>query len=94
MLSAITFITGLVLVTGICNDRATFTQVVFYAMLGVSLMLISLFFSRFYRYKLEFIAPNGNHKIIYAYNLAGKILATRKYTKLGYQLETEWEIIK
>lgn len=94
MLSAITFTTGLILVAGICNDRATLTQVIFYATLGFALMLLSVLFTKHQQYKLEFIAPNGNHKIIYAYNLAGKILATRKYTKMGYKIQTEWEIIK
>ena len=92
MLSAITFTTGLILIAGVCNDTATFTQIVLYAMLGFIMMLSSILLSRFHRYRLDFVAQNGKYKTIYAYNLAGKFLATRKYTKLGYKLEAEWEI--
>lgn len=92
MLSAITFTTGILLITGICNDTATLTQITICAMIGFTLMLLSLLFSKHYCYRLEFITPKGNRKIICTNNLARKLLITHKYTKAGYHLAKELEI--
>ena len=94
MISAITFITGLILVTGVCNDTATLTQIVIFAMLGFTLMILSVFLNRRQQYKLDFVAPNGKHKTILAYSFIGKLMAIRRYTKNGYILNTEYEIYK
>ncbi len=92
MFSAITLIIGLLITIGICNDTATFTEVVCYATLGFALMTLSVLLFK-HQYKLYFVAPNGRHKTVYAHNLLGKLMATHKYTKLGYTLQTEWEVI-
>lgn len=86
-------VVGFITIIGVCNDTATYYQIACFVGLGIVLMTLSVLFERHHQYKLVLVAPNGKRKIIYAYNLASKLLATRKYAKLGYKLETELETI-
>jgi uncharacterized membrane protein YtjA (UPF0391 family) len=92
MFCVITFIIGLLLYVGVCNDTATFSQILCFASIGLFLMFVPMLFCKYNQYILEFVAPNGKHQKVRAYNLIGKFLATRHYTKLGYKLVAEWEL--
>ena len=85
---------GFILVLGICNDIATFSQIITCSLIGLAIMLISALFARHRQYHIDFVAPNGTHKKVRAYNLISKFIAIHKYHKLGYNVysETEWEV--
>ena len=86
------FITGLLMVIGICNDTATFVQIILYAGIGFALMMISVLFTKYQKYRLTFATPNGKCKTIYTNTLAGKFIIIYKYHRLGYTLCEELTI--
>ena len=88
----ITGILGFLIIFGVCNDVATFTQIITFTLIGFALVLLSVLLSKHQQYYLDFVAPNGKHKRVRAYNLLGKIKATHKYNKLGYKVRAEWEV--
>jgi hypothetical protein len=85
---------GLLIIIGICNDIATFAEIITFASIGFALVLLSVLLSRDQYYIIDFVAPNGKHKKVRAHNLLGKIQATYKYNKLGYKVKSEWEVIE
>ncbi len=88
-----TFIAGLLLILGICNDMASMTEIVTYSAIGIALITISVLFTKHTCY-LDFITPNGRIKTIHVNSLAAKLLTIRKYQRNGYKLHSEWEIAK
>lgn len=85
---------GFLIILGVCNDVATFTQIITYAFIGFVFIALSMLLSKHQQYHLEFVAPNGKHKRVRTYNLLGKLIATHKYNKLGYKVKAEWEVIE
>ena len=85
---------GFLIIVGVCNDIATFTEIITFTLVGFALILLSMLLSRHQQYYLDFVAPNGKHKWVRAYNLLGKIKATHKYNKLGYKVIDEWEVME
>lgn len=83
-------ITGLILVVGICNDMATFTQFIIYVLIGSTMMALAMLLSK-HTYYLEFITPNKKIKTVRVNNLAAKLIVIHKYAKRGYKFYAEWE---
>ena len=92
MLSAITIVIGFIMVVGVCNDVATLSQALTFALLGFALMIIAVLLCRYQDYYLVFVKPNGRHIKVRTHTLLGKLIVTHKYNKLGYKLHTEWEV--
>ena len=89
------FIIGLLMLVGICNDTATFTQIIGFSFVGFVIMLLAVLFTRHTHYRLDFTTPSGKTKTVIAYNLASRLLAKYVLCKYGnYTLQTEWEIVR
>lgn len=89
----LTGVIGFIIIVGICNDTATFTQIATYSLIGFALVTLATLFAKHQHYYVDFVAPNGQHKKVRAYNLISKLMVIHKYNKLGYKVCNEWEVI-
>lgn len=86
-------ILGFLILIGVCNDTATLTQTIVYSLIGFALITLTMLFAKHQHYYVDFVAPNGQHKKVRAYNLITKLMVIHKYNKLGYKVCNEWEVI-
>jgi hypothetical protein len=91
MIIGITITAGIILVAGICNNVATLPEIITCTIIGYVLMALPVLFAR-HTYYLKFKTFDGRIKKVRVNNFASKLIAIRKYNKLGYTLQEEWEM--
>ena len=100
LISALTGITGIILMVAVSNDTATYTQMfstyaISFILVGISVLFAFKAYENTIAYfALTFKDPYGYHRKVRAYTYAGRARAIRDYKNLGYTLYSEAEIKK